>query len=81
MGAWPDCSQRDAGAFGPGGGGSHTITETGMPSGAVTDGMGHASTLVSIFCVPPTFNATVDSAGDLPGPGAASLPGTVQLLP
>src|SRR5207249_10137267 len=39
------------------------------------------STLVSIFCIQPTFNATVDAAGDLPGPGAVSLPGTAQLLP
>jgi len=36
---------------------------------------------VSIFCIPPTFNATVDAAADLPGPGAVSLAGTAQLLP
>jgi len=51
------------------------------PAGDVSDGMGHASTLVSIFCIQPTFNATVDAAGDLPGPGAVSLPGTAQLVP
>jgi hypothetical protein len=38
-------------------------------------------TLVSIFSIPPTFNATIDSAGDLPGPGAVSLPGTAALCP
>jgi len=80
-GAWPDCEQRDAGAFGPGESGAQTITETGVPAGAVSDTAGHASTLVSIFCIPPTFNATVDSAGDLPAPGAVALPGTAQLLP
>jgi len=52
--AYPDCVQRNPGAF---------------------------ATLVSIFCIQPTFNATVDAAGDLPGPGAVSLPGTAQLLP
>jgi hypothetical protein len=80
-GSWPDCNQRDPGAFGPGAGGAHTITETGAPAGSMMDGAGHASTLVSIFCIQPTFNATVDAAGDLPGPGAVSLPGTAQLLP
>jgi len=63
------------------GGGARTITETGAPAGTLSDGAGHASTLVSIFCIQPTFNATVDAAGDLPGPGAVSLPGTAQLLP
>jgi hypothetical protein len=80
-GAWPDCQQNMPGAFGPAGGGAHTISETGAPAGDLTDGLGHASTLVSIFCIQPTFNATVDGAGDLPGPGAVSLPGTAQLLP
>ena len=80
-GTWPDCQQRNNGAFGPAGGGAHTINETGAPAGNMTNGLGHASTLVSIFCIQPTFNATVDAAGDLPGPGAVSLPGTTQLLP
>jgi hypothetical protein len=80
-GSWPDCQQNNPGAFGPAGGGARTITETGAPAGPMTDGLGHASTLVSIFCIQPTFNATVDGAGDLPGPGAVSLPGTAQLMP
>ena len=57
------------------------ISETGMPAGDMTDGAAHALTLASIFCIPPTFNATVDAAGDLPGPGAVTLSGTGQLLP
>jgi len=81
QGAWPDCEQRDAGAFGPAGGGVKTINETGAPAGNLTNGLGHASTLVSRFCIPPTFNPTVDSAGDLPAPGAVALPGTAQLKP
>ena len=80
-GAWPDCEQRAAGAFGPGGSGVGTINETGAPGGDLTNGLGHASTLVSRFCIPPTFNPTVDSAGDLPAPGAVALPGTAQLKP
>ena len=79
--SWPDCQQRNPGAFGPAGGGARTITEIGAPAGNLADGAGHASTLVGAFCIQPTFNATVDAAGDLPGPGAVSLPGTAQLLP
>ena len=45
------------------------------------DGAAHASTLVSVFCIPPTFNGAIDAAADLPGPGAVSLPGHAQLLP
>ena len=80
-GTWPDCQQRDPGAFNAQGGGAKTITETGLASGDLTDGLGHAAAQVSIFCIAPTFNPTVDAAGDLPGPGAVSLPGTQQLLP
>jgi len=77
--AYPDCVQKTGGAFGPGGGGAHTITESGAPAGSMTDGAPHASTLASIFCIQPTFNSTVDAAGDLPGPGAVTLSGTAQL--
>jgi hypothetical protein len=80
-GTWPDCQQNSAGAFGPAGGGARTITETGSPAGDMTDGLAHNSTLASIFCIQPTFNATVDAAGDLPGPGAVTLQGQTQLLP
>jgi hypothetical protein len=73
------CQQRNQGAFGPAGGGAHTISLTGAPAGNLVDGAGHASTLVGIFCIPPTFNATVDAAGDLPGPGAVSLVGTSKI--
>jgi hypothetical protein len=73
------CQQRNSGAFGPAGGGAHAITLTGSPGDNLMDGSGHGSTLVGIFCIPPTFNPTVDAAGDLPGPGAVSLVGTSQL--
>jgi len=52
-----------------------------MPAGPISTTGGAAnSDLVSVFCVPPTFNGVVDTAGDLPGPGAACLQGDMQLL-
>ena len=73
------CKQRTGGAFGNGG--ATTISETGMPAGDTTDRLLHAARLVSVFCIPSTFNGIVDTASDLPGPGAVSLPGSAQLLP
>ena len=73
------CEQRDQGAFHQGT--ATNISEMGMPAGDMTDGAAHSSTLVSVFCVPPTFNGAIDAAADLPGPGAVSLPGHAQLLP
>jgi len=83
------CGQRTSGAFCSGDPTSavnacsdlaRTIVETGAPAGALTTGgASKPSTLVSIFCIPPTFNTLVDSAADLPGPGAVSLVGTTKL--
>jgi len=74
------CRQRTSGAFGQGP--ARTISETGSASGAcLSDGTLHDTTLVSVFCIPPAFNATVDAAGDLPGPGAVALPGQSQFIP
>jgi len=74
------CEQRTDGAYGNGG--ASTITATGMaPTAPITDGLPHDSTLVSIFCIPPSFNGIVDSAADLPGPGTVSLIGQAQLVP
>jgi len=78
------CRQRNPGAFGAGtvGSDARTISETGSAAGPIaTSGAPAASTLVSVFCVPPTFSAAVDGVGSLPGPGAVALPGTTQLLP
>jgi hypothetical protein len=83
-GTFTKCRQRSAGAFATdflGGNTARTITETGSPSTCLADGAGHATTLVTIFCIPPTYNGLVDGSADLPGPGAVSLPGTNQLLP
>jgi len=78
-GTFPRCRQRNSGAFGQGP--ARTITENGSPAGVcIGDGATHAATLVSVFCIPASGNGTVDSAGDLPGPGAVALPGGSQLL-
>ena len=73
------CEQRTVGAFGPNGGANRTIRVIGNAMSIL--GGPAMGTLVSIFSIPPTFNATIDSAGDLPGPGAVSLPGTAALCP
>jgi hypothetical protein len=72
------CEQRNNGAFGPAGGANSTITVFGSAGGNLSAGPA-AGTLASVFGIPPTFDATVDAAGDLPGPGAVALPGTARL--
>jgi hypothetical protein len=73
-GVFETCEQRSNGAFGPAGGNNKTITAIG--SGASIIGGSASTKLVSVFSIPPTFDPTVDAAGDLPGPGAVALPGT-----
>lgn len=75
------CTQQSAhnGAFGNSF--ATTITQTGSPAGTLSDGQPHDSTLISVFCIPPTYDAIIDPVADLPGPGAVSLRGTAQLLP
>jgi hypothetical protein len=58
-----------------------TITENGSPAGNLTDNMPHAARLGAVFCIPETGNGLIDGAADLAGPGAVSLPGSVQILP
>ena len=71
--------QTHAGAFGKPA--TRCITETGMCAGNLTDGMPHAATEGTVFCIPMTSNGTVNIVADLPGPGATSLPGTAQIVP
>jgi hypothetical protein len=78
---YESCAQRTPGAFGPGQAPTQIIVFGASDALCLGDGAPHDSTLVSIFDIPPTFNATVDAAGDLPGPGAAMLQGEAQLLP
>ena len=77
--SYASCEQRDQGAFRQGS--AATVFEVGAQAGSMIDGAAHPSRLVSVFCVPPTFNPAIDAAADLPGPGAVSLPGHAQLLP
>ena len=75
------CAQRTAGAF-QANEVTRTISVTGTPSGALTTGgPAKPSTLVGIFCIPPSFNGLVDGAADLPGPGAVAIPGMAQAFP
>jgi hypothetical protein len=73
------CEQRNEGAFGPGGGANKTITLVGTPGGDLNDFLPHDATLVSAFCIPPLFDSIIDPAADLPGPGAVSLPGKIDI--
>jgi hypothetical protein len=54
-------------------------TITAIGSGASLLGGAVDGHLVSIFSIPPTSDATVNAAGDLPGPGAVALPATATL--
>src|SRR5438067_409045 len=77
------CGQHSTGAFAatdsslnP----ARSITMMGSAAGAfVAGGPAKPATLVSTFCVPPSFDLLVDSSADLPGPGAVSLAGLAQL--
>lgn len=51
----------------------------GTDAGLMSSGT-HAARLASAFCIPATGNGLIDGAADLPGPGATTLPGTLQLL-
>jgi hypothetical protein len=73
------CGQRTSGAFGPSGGTAHRISLDGTAPGCLADGAPHAATLVGGMCMAPTYVSPVDSFVDLPGPGAMSVQGTLQL--
>jgi hypothetical protein len=57
------------------------ISESGSPAGDLSDNLAHTATLAAVFCIPETGNGLIDGAADLAGPGAVSLPGSVQILP
>jgi hypothetical protein len=68
------CSQRNSGAFSRAS--ATSITVSGSTDGqCLEDSECHDATLASIFCIPPTFDPSVDAAGNLPGPGATTLIG------
>jgi hypothetical protein len=76
---YESCVQRDPGAFSEAGATRITVTGAAPTGECLGDGGLHGTELVSLFCVPPTFDATVDAAGDLPGPGGALMAGDAQL--
>jgi len=79
-GNFRSCRQHSNGAFRNNA--ATTITETGTsPNVCIGDGLNHAATLVSVFCIPPSYNTIVDPSGEIPGPGAVSLPGTSKFIP
>jgi hypothetical protein len=78
---YESCAQRTPGAFGPGQAPTQVNVFGQTDGGCLGDGDPHTADLVSIFDIPPTFNGTVDAAGDLPGPGAAMIRGVGQLQP
>jgi hypothetical protein len=70
------CEQRTTGAFGPNGGANRTIRAIGNAMSILTGPA--AATLVSIFSIPPTYDAWIDGGFDLPGPGAVAISGTAR---
>jgi hypothetical protein len=71
------CEQRSQGAFANGA--ATMLTTTGSPGGSLADFGSHATTLVSVFCIPPVYNGIIDGQADLPGPGAITLSGSIQI--
>jgi hypothetical protein len=58
------------------------MKETGVAAGAMGDGNPASSTLASTFCIPsvgPPFGFLINGSASLPGPGAVSLPGTLEM--
>jgi hypothetical protein len=58
-----------------------TISETGAPAGSLVDRTPKQGTLVTSFCIPPSYAPPIDVVSSLPGPGATALPSQLQLLP
>jgi hypothetical protein len=55
-----------------------TIIAWGSPGGDLRDRVPHDATLVSVHCVPPTFDPLIDGR---PAADAVALPGALQLRP
>jgi cysteine-rich repeat protein len=72
---YESCAQRTSGAFR-----EAAATRLDLRGSPVVPGQGPAATLVSSFCIPPSFDGTTDASLDIPGPGAISLRGSVGLV-
>jgi hypothetical protein len=71
--------QRNVGAFGQPT--AACVTVAGEPAGNLRDGGLHDAIQASVFCIPNSGDALVDAVADLPGPGAVTLTGPLQLAP
>ena len=72
------CAQRNPGAFSKAA--ATTFWSQGETDGEwLSDYQCHDATLVGIFCIPPTFDPTIDAAGDLPGPAVSNLMGSQRI--
>ena len=73
------CTQRNPGAWRDET--TRNITYTGTRPGSLTDHLPHPGTVVSAFCIPPTFDPANDGQADLGGPGGLSLRVETELSP
>ncbi len=73
----PTPGQRSLGAFGNPT--ANYIQTQGSPAGDLTSGQSLAATQSSVFCIPASGSALVDSVADLAGPGAVTLKGSSSL--
>jgi hypothetical protein len=73
---YESCAQRSPGAFSDGAATQISLTGAPAPPSLAGD-----ARLVTSFCIPPTFDPTIDSASDLPGPGVLMLLGETALGP
>jgi hypothetical protein len=58
-----------------------SIRATGAPAGPLSFGVPQPSGLASVFCVPATLNPTTNANANLPSASAATLTGTITLVP
>ena len=58
-----------------------SIRATGVPAGPLPIGVPQPIGLASVFCVAATTNPTVNANANLPAPSAATLTGTITLVP
>jgi hypothetical protein len=72
-------NQENPGAFLFSGEDVKSISLAGSAAGNLANGEPHAATVVSTFCVPAS-GAIVDDVADLPGPGAISIAGELQIV-
>jgi hypothetical protein len=60
---------------------AQVIRASGAAAGPLSFGVAQPIGLASVFCVPTTTSAVVNANANLPGPSAATLAGTIILVP